>query len=156
MTSEALAHVSAFGSPLVALIAGVFGVTFSWRSWQTARNKLKLDLFEKRYRVYLAIKSHVDRAIRDSAISADDVLQYLSIVEEARWLFSDEMFDYLGKDLGAAISTVSRITDEMSDLAGRGPEWRRLASERRNSKHQLFKQQELLRVKMDPYLRLYH
>lgn len=43
------AYVSAFGLPIVAAVAAAI----AFYQWKTARNKLKLDLFEKRIAVYL-------------------------------------------------------------------------------------------------------
>jgi hypothetical protein len=47
-------YVKALGTPLAALVAAFIGGFIAYRQMQTAKNKLKLDLFDKRVAVYKA------------------------------------------------------------------------------------------------------
>jgi hypothetical protein len=50
------AYLSAWGTPIIALIAGGWGGYIAWRQWHTAQNRLRLDLFDKRFAAYAAAR----------------------------------------------------------------------------------------------------
>ena len=45
-------YVKALGTPVVAIVAASIAGAIAYRQLRTARNKLKLDLFDKRMAVY--------------------------------------------------------------------------------------------------------
>ncbi len=45
-------YVRVLGTPVVALLAASIAGFIANRQWKTARNKLKLDLFDKRIAIY--------------------------------------------------------------------------------------------------------
>lgn len=45
-------YVRALGTPTAALIAAAIASLIAYRQWLTARNKLKLDLFDRRLQIY--------------------------------------------------------------------------------------------------------
>lgn len=152
--SNLIAYVSAFGSPLVALVAGGFAAYFSYRSWRTAKNKLRLDLFDKRYNLYVQIQGFLQKVYSDKWEAETDNIKFLNMVAEAKWIFDDKVFDYLVKDLHSKLSEYSRVGADMADSVERGPEWQSSAQVRRKVRTDLVNQESVLIEKMTPFLRL--
>lgn len=50
---EAIQWLQALGPTLVTFAIGMFGGYIAWRQWRTAQDKIQLDLFDKRFSVYL-------------------------------------------------------------------------------------------------------
>ena len=44
----------------VSAAIGLVGGFFVWRQWRVARNKLRLDLFDRRWKIYEATSKFVD------------------------------------------------------------------------------------------------
>ena len=89
------AYVSAFGLPTVAVIAAVI----AYQQWKTARNKLKLELFEKRMEVYACVQETLGHAARDGTLDNEKQIAYLTGTKSAKWLYGPEVATYLDKTL---------------------------------------------------------
>lgn len=80
-----------------ALVASV-AVYVAWRQYETARAKVKLDLFDRRYAVFEETWKHLS-AISTNSISLHDSLRmpFDNLRTSAGFLFDDEIADYLEK-----------------------------------------------------------
>lgn len=80
---------------LQTTVLGLIAVYIAWRQWQTANDKLVLDLFEKRYALY--IKAHdVIKPIMQSGRAEDkNVFEFDKFMNEAVFLFGDDVETYL-------------------------------------------------------------
>lgn len=72
-----------------------FGVYIAWRQHQTARNKLKLDLYDRRYKVYLGVRDLLAVAVREARFPNDAFNNYWAATHEGRFLFEGDIRDYL-------------------------------------------------------------
>lgn len=88
-------YISAVGIPVIAAIAA----WIAFRQSQIARNKLKLDLFEKRMEVYGAVRKALTEISRQGKLTIEQQTQYLQETRSARWLFGSEVFSYLDTTL---------------------------------------------------------
>ncbi len=70
----------------VTAIVAVAALVIAWRQYQTARAKLRLDLYDKRYQVYLALVEFIDdlqgRVIPDAEYTA-----HVRKLEQMQFLF---------------------------------------------------------------------
>lgn len=89
------AYVTALGVPMIALIAA----WIAFRQWQIARNKLKLDLYDKRMAVYEVVRKTLGKATSHGKLTQDDEVEYLSGIGSAKWLFGPEVSEYLKETL---------------------------------------------------------
>ena len=89
------AYVTAVVVPIIALIAA----WIAFRQWQIARNKLKLDLYDKRMVVYEVVRKTLGIATGHGKLTQDDEIAYLSGVRTAQWLFGPEVSKYLQETL---------------------------------------------------------
>lgn len=76
-------------------IAGFVAVV-SYRQWVTAREKLALDLFEKRLEIYDQCIAALRLAIRDGDAKEDDIFRHLhQSLASATFLFGDDVAAYI-------------------------------------------------------------
>jgi hypothetical protein len=91
-TLTALAGVlSAFLTPVLAVTAGYI----AWQQHRTARSKLKLDLYERRFRVYRGVMNLLGAVVRNGATSHDDLAKFYVETDEKRFLLDDSLCAYL-------------------------------------------------------------
>jgi hypothetical protein len=96
-------------TPVVAIIAVYIG----WRQWKTSSQKLKLDLFERRFRVFQAVRDIL--GMMYTTVSDDKKLfQLLSQTRDAEFLFGSEIKDYVENVWRRA----SRLSDTHKQLSG--------------------------------------
>jgi hypothetical protein len=89
------AYVTALALPVIALI----GAWIAFRQWQIARNKLKLDLYDKRMAVYDVVRKTLGVATGHGKLTQDNEIEFLSGVRTAQWLFGPEVSTYLEETL---------------------------------------------------------
>ena len=53
-------------APAATLIVGLSVAFIAWQQWQLARNKLRLDLFDRRYKVFEATRRFLAVILRDA------------------------------------------------------------------------------------------
>ena len=49
----------------LSLTIAFVGAVISWLQWYLAENKLKLELFDRRYAIYRAISRHIAEILRE-------------------------------------------------------------------------------------------
>jgi hypothetical protein len=87
---------------LVALAIGIVGAVIAWRQYQTARAKLKLDLFDRRYEIFMATWSHLSSVVQNGPELKNETSQAFEILKKFRnnipqagFLFGKEIERYL-------------------------------------------------------------
>jgi len=89
---EQIADVSkALLTPLIAVVA----TYIAWQQWQTNRQKLVLDRYDRRLRVYEEIRKILSIILRDAKASYEDLLKFRTSVSEADFLFGPEITEYI-------------------------------------------------------------
>ena len=93
--SNWVSFLSAVSVPSIALIVAFI----AFQQWRTARNKLKLDLFDKRMAVYQSVRDTLGTVVRSGALTQDEEINYLAGIQTAKWLFRPVVVEYLEKTL---------------------------------------------------------
>jgi hypothetical protein len=88
-------YAKALGAPIVALVAALIAGSIAYRQWRTARNKLKLDLFEKRLQVYEAAVEVINLMTRPYAPDREELDKQVAKFVSARWLFGKDVAAHL-------------------------------------------------------------
>lgn len=90
-----------------ALITGIVIATIAWRQWKTAKDKLALDLFDRRFDAYKAVLAAIEARqdeirkgdIREQAVDGwpetEALSQFWRESSDARFLFGDDVDDIL-------------------------------------------------------------
>jgi hypothetical protein len=89
---------------LTAFIATVVAV-IAFLQWQTAREKVLLDLFDKRFAIYDELRAVVAKHLQ-TGISQTDTFDFARAAQRAKFLFGPEVQNFLDqrlKDLNAEV-----------------------------------------------------
>ena len=74
-STEQIQHRAMSFLPIATFALSVAVVIIAWRQWRLARSKLRLDLFDRRYKVYEATSKFVDVAPRTRFVIESRQLQ---------------------------------------------------------------------------------
>jgi hypothetical protein len=102
-------YVSVLSTPIVALIAAVFAGTIAYRQWRTAQNRLKLDLFDKRFAVYHETMKFLSHVMIKGGVGGDELLKFNIGIREAKWLLDDDIDNYLKEEIRKNASSIRTL-----------------------------------------------
>jgi len=88
-------HWTAYLFALLAPVVAVLGSFIAYRQWRLAQNKLKLDLFDRRLKIYEAAKNLLGSIVTSGKANDDEVFKYMVATREAKWLLDSEIAAYL-------------------------------------------------------------
>jgi len=92
MCAEQIIEISkALLTPVIAIIA----TYIAWQQWKTNQQKLNLERYDRRLRVYEEVKKILSIIFRDAKASTDDLLKFRTSVSEADFLFGPEIPEYI-------------------------------------------------------------
>lgn len=90
------------GPIFVALIAAAIAYLIQWRQWKTAERqrqialeKLKFDLYEKRFDIYLATRDFLASVVREANLDEMALREYAIKTWHSRFLFNESTVTYL-------------------------------------------------------------
>ena len=87
--------MSALLTPVIAVIA----IVIAYRQWRLGQNKLKLDLFDRRFSVYQAAAALISSVMTSGKAADAETYKFLLATKEAKWLLSSEIAEYLDKQI---------------------------------------------------------
>ncbi|MBN9087534.1 MAG: hypothetical protein J0J01_11550 [Reyranella sp.] len=89
------AVVIALGQLVIAAMVGGIGFYFAREQSRTARQKLRLDLFDRRFRVFEAARSFISVVLAHGGYEVRDLHAFLVGTIDAQFLLNDEIVLYL-------------------------------------------------------------
>ena len=110
------AYLTALATPIVAMVAAGIAAFFAYQQWRTARNKLKLDLFERRFAVYHAAQSFLASIGQNGKATGDDMQRFAIGTAPARWLFGPDLAEFLSKEVWAKAVELQMLEAELEGL----------------------------------------
>ena len=78
-------------TPILAIVAGYV----AWRQWKTAAYRVKLDLFDRRYRIYEEVRKLLKVAYPSGHIELGNIEAFQAQTVEAKFLFGADIQAYL-------------------------------------------------------------
>lgn len=81
-------YVQALGPTVVAIVVGFIAALIAYRQWKTAHYQLCLDMFEKRFAVYTAIKNLID--IHSGRPTREELNVFYKDIRGAEFFFDGE------------------------------------------------------------------
>lgn len=69
----------------------------AWQQWQLAQNKLRLDLFDRRYKVYDALRTFLSCVVGKANFTDAQLFEFYAGTSDAEFLFGPEVIDYLAQ-----------------------------------------------------------
>lgn len=92
----------AFATPFVALVAAGIAASIAYRQWQTAKaaattakSKLKLDLFERRFNVFQGVAQLIVKMSQDAMHDDNDVKAFFAKAAGAEFLFNEKVNGFI-------------------------------------------------------------
>jgi len=148
-------HWTTWLTALLTPIVAILGIYIASRQWQTARNKLKFDLFEKRFAVYEASKSFLDSIASSGKVKDEELFKFLLATRQARWLLDVELANYLKMDIYKKATEIKMYESELEAMPV-GAERSKNVQKQREIKIFLIDQYLILDEKLSPFLKLQH
>ena len=82
--------------PIVSAIIVALGLVVAFLQWRTAQQKAALELKDRQLKLYETVKNCVDQfSINSQRFDSELERKFLKAIEEARFLFGDDLHDYL-------------------------------------------------------------
>lgn len=89
--SQAIDVSKALLTPAIAVVA----TYVAWQQWRTNRQKLALDLYDRRIHTYEQVKKILSIIMREAHATYDELLAFRSATSDADFLFGPEIPKYL-------------------------------------------------------------
>ena len=90
------------------LIVAAAIASFAWRQWRIAQDKLRLDLFDKRFAVWSSLLALFVEIWRDRALQLASISAYSAGTASAAFLFDSDVQQYLDRVRDQAIKLQSQ------------------------------------------------
>jgi len=88
----------------IATVVISLAITYiAWQQWQIARTKLRLDLFDRRYKVYDATRRFVGTIVGDATFPDAQLWAFVLGTSDAEFLFEPDVVAYLAQIRSRAI-----------------------------------------------------
>lgn len=144
------AYLTALSTPTLAL----FALLIAYRQWSTARTKLKLDLFDKRHKVYTAAVDLIRAVVRNGNVSDQDLFTFFESTNGVSWLFNSEIAEYFSKGLYSKALDLQQVNEELQCMR-EGQERQEKLRVRRELKDWFYTNQlTTLKTQMTPFLQI--
>lgn len=83
---ELIDILAALLTPIIAILL----VYIAWQQWNTNRNKLKLDLFDRRFQILENVRKFIASILTSGTVEHGPDIQFLRDTKSARFLFQDD------------------------------------------------------------------
>ena len=113
-------------TPTITIAAALI----AWQQWLTNRNKLKLDLFDRRYVYYEAARELIARILTSGKATDQVTFEFLHKTRGARFIVGEAIATYFDKQLYSKAIDLNCLDAELEGI-GVGPE--RAANVRKQS-----------------------
>ncbi len=97
------------------LFLSVAVAAIAWQQWRVADNRLRLDLFDRRYKIYDAARKFLAVIIREAAFTNSELIEFNIGTSDAEFLFRADVVDYLSQIRKHAVhmQTAQRIFEPL-------------------------------------------
>jgi len=148
-------YVKVFSTPIAALVAAIIAGLIAYRQWATARNKLKLDLFDKRFAIFTELKRFVSLVVVRGKATDEDIYNFAIGTREASWLLDDEIQKYIDEEVHEKALDLQTLRSELEGVPV-GEERNANVRQQAEIKKWFAAQLPYIKTLFDPYLKLKH
>jgi len=107
--------LNVFRALLAPVIAGVVAY-IAWQQHKTNRDKLRLDLYDKRLKVFHSLMNLLGFIARDGDCSHSRLGQYCAEIGESRFLFAEDITNYL-EEIFTEAGKLHRLEQEIKQIS---------------------------------------
>ncbi|WP_276681052.1 hypothetical protein [Thalassolituus oleivorans] len=142
-------------SALLAPIIAVIAVGIAVLQWKINRNRLKHELFDRRYEQYEAVRKFLASIMTSGQSKIEAQQEYLICTSGIEFTYSKELSEYLNENIWRPSIDLECTQAELNSLAS-SEERSHLARKAAELKKKLFKEMEDIDDVFRPYLHLTH
>jgi len=138
----------------ILAIGTLIAATVAWTGYQQhrlAKDKLKLDLFEKRFVVYKGVQRFLTHILQEAGFEIDKLYEFRRDTQDAIFLFDDEITEYLRSIDHKALDMRTKAK-QYEDMPA-GEERSRLCEEESKLLKELIDELPFLKDVFAPYLK---
>lgn len=135
----------------ITVIIGLSVAVVAYQQYRLAKDKLRLDLFEKRFSVYKGVQVFLTKVMSKGRVEQDDLFEFRAATQDAVFLFEEDIPEFI-KSLDEKALTVNTIGEQLEGIP-RGEERSRLVGQRSEGLRWLWGQLPHLKDVFGPYLR---
>ena len=97
------------------LVLGCAIAYVAWQQWRIARHRLRLDLFDRRYKIYDATRKFLSIILREARFEDSQLFEFYAGTSDAEFLFDSAVVDYLEQVRKRAVNmrTHQRVYEHM-------------------------------------------
>ena len=148
VANEIFTLLSGALTPVIAIVA----LYIAWCQHQTAQGKLKLDLYDRRFKVYRGLMDLLAAVVRDAKVSRDELAKYYVETNERQFLFDEDIVHFMTQVRDKAID-LHRVNNQMEKLSdGREDELHQLTEQDSELLRWFIEQEELAPGRFEKYL----
>jgi hypothetical protein len=90
-----LTELAEFSKTMLTPMIAVIAVYIAWQQKKINEQKLNLDLYDRRLKVYEEVRQILSIIMRDAKASYNDLLKFYRAVSEADFLFGPDITEYI-------------------------------------------------------------
>ena len=136
---------------ILTIIIGGLVAFVAYSQFILARDKFKLDLFEKRFAIYKGVQSFLTDIMKEAKVTIERLFQYRAETQDSMFLFDGKIAEYL-KEIDEKALNLYAIALERSDMP-KGDQGSSLAKEESELLRWLISQLPKLKDIFSPYLK---
>jgi signal transduction histidine kinase len=150
---EVIQFLKAALTPVTAVTA-VIGCWIAIRQYQTKQLELRLARYDKRFKVYQALKDFISAVISERKIPANAVREFDIATNEASFLFEDDICEYLAlvRKRAEEMNNLNSQIEELLANRERNPDRTRLVEEKTKLADWFFDEFKASKKKFERYL----
>ena len=143
--------LAALLTPTIAILGSII----AYRQWRIAQNKLKFDLFDRRFAVYDATRALLASIMTSGQAKQEEVYKFMAGTRTAKWLLNDDVAQYIDEVLWHKVVDLQTLQEELQGLPVGGERTRNVRAQSEIKKW-LLDQFKVLDEKFAPFLSLSH
>lgn len=144
-------YLSALLTPTIA----VLGSIIAYLQWRTNTNRLKHELFDRRYKQFTVVRDFIGSIMTSGKSKQDEQFKYLSGTRGMTFIFDKELAEYVDKTIWHLAVELECLDSELEGVPV-GEERTKNVKRQSEIKEQLNRELQSLEEKFAKYLQLRH
>ena len=139
---------------LLTPVIGLGVVYIAYQQWQTNTHKLKLEMYDRRRRIYDEVVAFLSLVLRDFKPDTPDVIAFRRATAEADFIFDSEITNYIDEVVKQALDIrVAHLEyRDFTQVTPPGYDHVKVVAAMRERKEWFAGQHDIARLKFKPYL----
>ncbi len=137
-------------TPIIAIIA----TYIAWQQWKTSYQKLNLDRYDRRLRIYEEVTKILVVIVREADASYEELARFRVSVAEADFLFGPDIAEYVDEiyERGVRLHGWNEQYRDGAQIKPAGYDHQKVVDEMHKELNWLLKQLETVIVKFNKYM----